>query len=72
MKDGPLEADYRVYEDFFSYKSGIYKHVRGRDIAGHTTRVIGWGVSNGVRYWICCNSWGRAWGENGYFRMAFG
>lgn len=35
--------------------------------------MIGWGVTDeGLDYWICANSWGPTWGENGFFKIAFG
>lgn len=27
--NGPIETGFSVYQDFFAYKSGIYKHVNG-------------------------------------------
>jgi len=70
--EGPLVTTFYVYRDFYNYKSGIYKHVSGASMGKHAVKVIGWGSTNGVNYWIAQNSWGSSWGENGYFRIQFG
>ena len=41
-------------------------------LGGHAVKIIGWGKENGQEYWVVQNSWTNAWGENGYFRIAFG
>ena len=66
------QAAFTVYEDFLTYKSGIYKHVSGSKTGGHAIKIIGWGEENGVKYWLCANSWNSGWGENGYFRFLRG
>lgn len=38
----------------------------------HTTTIVGYGEEDGVKYWICQNSWGPDWGESGYFRIKTG
>jgi cathepsin B len=40
-----------------SYKSGVYKHVAGELLGGHSVRLLGWGTDAGQDYWIIANSW---------------
>lgn len=61
MKNGPVEVAFDVYEDFFSYKSGVYTHKTGGLAGGHAVKLVGWGVSSGTPYWIVANSWGTSW-----------
>jgi cathepsin B len=55
-----------VYEDFFSYKSGVYSPTSTSVAGGHAIKVLGWGVESGKKYWLCANSWGSGWGMSGY------
>ena len=34
--------------------------------------MIGWGVENGVKYWLCVNSWNNEWGDKGLFKIRRG
>ena len=72
LNEGPVEAGFDVYDDFFSYSGGIYVRSSDNLMGGHAVKTIGWGVENGVQYWIVANSWATGWGENGYFRIKFG
>ncbi|KAF9596257.1 hypothetical protein IFM89_008420 [Coptis chinensis] len=50
------------------YKSGIFTGPCGSDSI-HSMTIVGYGVDNGIKYWIVKNSWGADWGEDGYIRM---
>jgi cathepsin B len=34
--------------------------------------LIGWGVESGTPYWLVVNSWNKAWGDEGLFRIIRG
>jgi len=70
--NGPLVIGFTVYEDFPTYKSGVYHHVSGSALGGHAVRVIGWGVEDGAKYWLVANSWNNHWGDQGLFRIRRG
>lgn len=72
VNEGPVETGFMVYEDFMSYKSGIYEHKTGKLLGGHAVKIVGYGVENGTEYWIVANSWGPEWGENGFFKIKMG
>ena len=59
-----------VYRDFLYYGSGIYVSDHYGFLGLQYVRIIGWGVENGINYWVCSNNWGTSWGERGYFRIA--
>ncbi len=67
---GALSACFSVYQDFFSYKSGVYRHVTGNLAGGHCVSIVGYDDNAGC--WICKNSWGTGFGEQGFFRIAYG
>jgi len=69
---GPVETGFSVYEDFMNYQGGIYRRESSTVLGGHAVKVVGWGKEGDTEYWIVANSWGPKWGENGYFRIAFG
>ncbi|KAL4236419.1 Tubulointerstitial nephritis antigen-like [Mactra antiquata] len=83
--NGPVQATFRVKDDFYMYKSGVYRYANIQPDAVppeqdkysyHSVRIIGWGLDRGpagnLKYWLCANSWGTDWGESGYFRIERG
>ena len=51
----------RLYDDNIFYQQ-----------VGHSTTIVGYGEENGVKYWICMNSYGKNWGDNGYYKVLRG
>lgn len=72
IKNGPVNTGFTVYKDFMTYKGGVYKHTEGNLLGGHAVKIVGWGKEDDQEYWIVQNSWTENWGENGFFRIAFG
>ena len=66
---GPLVVTMAVYEDFFSYSSGVYTYTSGALAGYHAIELVGWDDTN--QCFIVKNSWGKGWGENGFFRIAY-
>lgn len=71
-ENGPVTATFVVYDDFHYYDSGIYTHTSGSYLGSHAVKIIGYGVEDGVKYWIGANSWNEKWGEKGFFRFIRG
>ena len=75
---GPVAVAFEVTSEFQMYKRGIF-HTTGLTdsfnpwiAANHAVLVVGYGVEDGMKYWIVKNSWGPNWGEDGYFRIRRG
>ena len=69
MKNGPVQAGMMLFESFKYYESGIYQAQSGKMLGWHALTLVGWGVEDGVQYFIGLNSWGKDWGENGYIKI---
>jgi len=69
FRNGVAELAFTVYQDFMSYRSGVYQHISGNQLGGHAVKVVGYGIENGLAYWKCQNSWAASWGEGGYFKI---
>jgi len=69
LLNGPLMTTMKVFNDFYFYTGGVYRHQKGGISGGHAVMIVGW--NNEDRAWIVRNSWGTDWGEQGDFRIAW-
>ena len=73
---GPVITWFDIYEDFYSYSSGVYQYVSGALLGG--TQVVLYGWSDAESCWLAKNHWGTLWGETGpdgskgWFRIRMG
>ncbi|XP_044269569.1 cathepsin B-like [Tribolium madens] len=72
MTNGPIIVNFKVYQDFYNYGSGVYHHVSGDSTGYHVVKIVGWGTEQGLDYWLIANSWSKSWGENGFFKILRG
>ena len=69
---GPIACGCAVTLELEDYKGGIFNDTTLNMDITHDVSVVGFGVENGVKYWVVRNSWGANWGENGFFRLVRG
>ena len=74
LKNGPVTSMMVLYADYFNYKSGIYIHNTKYDkvMGYHSIIIMGWGVKDGVKYWLIQDSYGKSKGENGFIKIKIG
>lgn len=58
------------------YTGGLFdadKYCKNSNEAGnHIVELLGYGRQDGKPYWLVKNSWGNAWGENGFIKLPMG
>ncbi|VDK84599.1 unnamed protein product [Litomosoides sigmodontis] len=70
---GPILACFTAREDFQHYGSGIYQTINStmsKKLYGHCAKLLGWGEESNMKYWLYMNTWGRDWGDYGFFRVS--
>jgi C1A family cysteine protease len=77
MNYGPLAVSmYAGFDGFDDYDGSYTFHYTGSDSTNHCVLVVGWDDSlvhaGGSGGWIVKNSYGTAWGDDGYFTIAYG
>jgi len=75
---GSIVVGFMVYPNFGKFfesnPKGVYSDLEGlvTPEGGHAVCIVGWGEQDGKKYWLCRNSWGLEFGDNGYFRILRG
>ena len=62
-----IEADKLVFRH---YKSGVMNSKLCGTSLDHAVTAVGYGTESGKDYYLVRNSWGAAWGEAGYIKIA--
>ncbi|MGC9307637.1 MAG: C1 family peptidase [Thermoplasmatota archaeon] len=80
MEEGPVVTYIEATEDFTTW--GATHHGRNdvypyHSASGHNhcVSIVGWKDDSSIEhggYWICKNSWGTAWGHQGFFNIEYG
>ena len=72
---GPIACSIYAHSPaFLEYTGGIIQDPTKYNSTTHVVAITGWGVEEetGMKYWVGRNSFGTAWGEEGWFKLQRG
>ena len=69
--NGPISVGIDATGPFQFYKGGVIPAKVCGDQLDHGVLLVGYGVDDETKkpYWLVKNSWGKSWGEDGYFKL---
>jgi len=86
-KNGPFVVGFNTNGWVYHYETGVLLDMEEGEEAEeqktamknpwmpttHAVVIVGWGESDDLgKYWVVKNSWGKSWGEGGYFKIERG
>lgn len=73
LSDGCAMWGFDLYPEFENVTSDgiVPRHISGTSRGGHVMVILGWKKIGSINYWICQNSWGDWFGDNGYYYVPF-
>lgn len=66
LSDRTLSITFKVIDSFFSYTGGIYRDETRASFPNHALTAVAYTPE----YVLVKNSWGTAWGDKGYIKVA--
>jgi C1A family cysteine protease len=75
MTYGPVNTSmYASFPGFSTYNGSTCLSYSGTEDPNHSVLIVGWddAMCGGAGGWIVKNSWGTAWGDDGYFYIEYG
>ena len=72
LRAQPISVAFYVQNDFRFYKNGVYNPTGCTSHPNHAVLAVGFKLDFETPYFHIKNSWGTAWGDQGYFKMAIG
>jgi cathepsin X len=67
---GPISCGIYAYQAFDDYTGGVFCETPVGGL-NHAISIVGYGTdtASGQDYWLVRNSWGTAWGEDGFAKV---
>ena len=74
LQKGPVIVAHYVSSEFKFYGKGIYDGAGCEDVktVNHSSLIVGYDLEAETPYFLVKNSWGRKWGDGGYYKFAIG
>ncbi|CAH0561395.1 unnamed protein product [Brassicogethes aeneus] len=66
---GAIGVSISVTDNLKQYQGNILHDPVCTNHTNHAVALVGYGTEDGEDYWLLKNTWGKNWGEDGYFKL---